>query len=187
MSIKKIFWAIRALIYKPFLKRLGRLSYIGKPIWMKRKKNIEIGQRVRIYPGARFETVHDGQIIIENDVSIGQNFHCTSEGTLKIGKSTTISGNVFITNIDHDYTEIGKHILEQKHIVKETTIGENCFIGYGASIQAGTTLGKHCVVGTNAVVRGDFPDYAVIVGVPAKVVKIYNKTTMKWERTQKVR
>ena len=38
------------------------------------------------------------------------------------------------------------------------------------------------MVGTNAVVRGTYPDYSVIVGVPAKVVKRYNKETGKWER-----
>ena len=184
MKLKKIMWSIRGIVYKPFLKKIGKFSYIGKPIWMETKKNISIGNKVRIYPGARFETVNDGLIIIEDNVSIAQNFHCTSEGNLVIGQNTTILGNVFVTNIDHDYTEIDKHILEQKHIIKETVIGENCFIGYGASIQAGTKLGRHCVVGTNAVVRGEFPDYSVIVGVPGKVIKIYDKTTKQWKRIE---
>ena len=74
------------------------------------------------------------------------------------------------------------HIMEQPMICKKTVIGENCFIGFGAAIQAGTVLGKQCVVGTNAVVRGTYPDYSVIVGVPAKVVKRYNKETGKWDR-----
>jgi len=101
---------------------------------------------------------------------------------LLIGANTTISGNVFVTNMDHDYTEIGKHILEQKHIVKETVIGENCFIGYGAVIQAGTKLGRHCVVGSNAVVRGEYPDYSIIVGVPAKIVKIFDFAQNEWSK-----
>jgi len=53
MKIVKIMWALRALIYKPFLKKMGRLTYIGKPIWMSKKKNIEFGNKVRIYPGSR--------------------------------------------------------------------------------------------------------------------------------------
>ncbi|MBE5940671.1 MAG: acyltransferase [Lachnospiraceae bacterium] len=182
MKIVKIMWALRALIYKPFLKKMGRLTYIGKPIWMSKKKNIEFGNKVRIYPGSRFETVKDGTIRIYDNVSIGQNFHCISEGNLLIGANTTISGNVFVTNMDHDYTEIGKHILEQKHIVKETVIGENCFIGYGAVIQAGTKLGRHCVVGSNAVVRGEYPDYSIIVGVPAKIVKIFDFAQNEWSK-----
>lgn len=45
----------------------------------------------------------------------------------------------------------------------------------------GVKLGKHCVVGTNAVVlKGEYPDYSIIVGNPAKVVKKYNAEKKKW-------
>lgn len=66
--------------------------------------------------------------------------------------------------------------------IKETKIGENCFIGIGVAIQAGTILGKQCVVGSNSVVRGEFPDYCVIVGAPARIVKKYNFETQRWEK-----
>ena len=94
----------------------------------------------------------------------------------------TIVGNVCITSIDHRYEEVGKSVLDQGIKVTDTKIGDGCFIGFGAIIQAGTTLGKHCVVGANAVVRGDFPNYSVIAGVPAKIIKRYNLKTEKWER-----
>ena len=68
-------------------------------------------------------------------------------------------------------------------IIKETKIGENCFIGIGAAIQAGTILGNHCVVGANSVVKGIFPDYSIIAGVPAKVIKRYNIQSGLWEKT----
>ena len=133
-------------------------------------------------PGCRLATLGNGKIMIRDNVSIGQNFHCISAGTLVIGKDTLISGNVFVTNIDHDYTKIGVPVMEQQMILKETVIGENCFIGYGAAIQAGTKLGRQCVVGANAVVRGEYPDYTVLAGVPAKIIKRYNPQTGLWER-----
>lgn len=170
MNFKKYMWAIRAIIYKVKFKSIGKFSYIGKPIYLLGVKKITISKKVRIFPGCRMEVYgENGSIIIDENVSIGQNFHITSKDlTLEIGKNSTILGNVFITNIDHDYTEINKHILEQKYIIKNTKIGENCFIGYGVGIQAGTVLGKHCVVGANSVIRGSFPDYCVIVGNPRK-------------------
>ncbi|WP_195927080.1 acyltransferase [Turicibacter sanguinis] len=178
----KILWAIRAFIYNPFFGKIGWASYIGKPIFLRRCKNIFIGSRVRIFPGSRMETYNDGTIDINSNVSIGQNFHVTSAGKLIIKQNTTISGNVFITNIDHEYQHVDCHILEQPMLIKDTIIGENCFIGFGARIQAGTILGKHCVIGTNSVVRGEFPDYCVIVGTPAKIIKTYNHQTKEWER-----
>ncbi len=182
--IFKIFWILRGLLYKPFFGKFGLPSYIGKPVYIGNFKRIFIGNRVRILPGSRIEVINnESSIIFEGNISIGQNFHITSAGNLIIGKNTTFAENIMVTNIDHDYEEIGKHILEQKHIVKETKIGENCFIGYGAVIQAGTILGKQCIVGANAVVRGHFPDYCVIVGIPAKIIKRYDEKTKIWKKT----
>ncbi len=182
--IFKIFWILRGLIYKPFFGKFNFPSYIGKPVFIGNFKRIFINKRVRIFPGARIEVIgNDASIVFEENISIGQNLHITSASQLVISKNTTILESVMITNIDHDYKEIDKHILEQKHIISETRIGENCFIGYGAVIQAGTILGKQCIVGANAVVRGTFPDYCVIVGIPAKIVKRYDEKSGVWKKT----
>lgn len=181
--IQKFFWFLRLVIYSFFMKKVKFPSYIGRPISIIGMNKISIGKRVRIYPNVRME-VHgkNSQLIIQDNVAIAQNVHITTESILEIGKGTTILANTFITDIDHSYSEIDKPILEQENIIKTTTIGENCFIGMGAAIQAGTILGKQCIVGANSVVRGEFPDYCVIVGAPAKIVKKFNFETQKWER-----
>ena len=184
--ILKYIWAGRALVYKFFFGSLKLPSYIGNPIYIGKCKKIFIGRYVRIFPHVRMEVVDDNSsITIKDNVSIAQNFHITSGGNLIIGESTVIAENVMITNIDHEYQEIGKPILDQSYIIKETEIGMNCFIGFGAVIQAGTILGKHCVVGANSVVRGHYPDYSVIVGAPSRIVKRFNEETNKWEKTDK--
>lgn len=183
MKLSKVFWAIRGLVYKSYWGKFGNLSYIGKPISIIGANNIYIGNKVRIQPGIRMETANGGKIIIKDNTSIGQNVHITADGeALIIGENNTILGNTFITNLDHEYSEIGIHIMKQKRTVKTTRIGDNCFVGFGSCIQAGTILGEQCVVGANAVVRGTFDDYSVIVGVPAHVIKKYNSHTGKWER-----
>ncbi|OKS86938.1 hypothetical protein RG47T_2396 [Mucilaginibacter polytrichastri] len=180
----KLKWLLTTFFLRLRLNKIGLISYVANPIFILNGKNIQIGNKVRIFPHSRMETHNNGKIIIEDNISIGQNLHLiSSSDILVIGKDTTISGNVFITNVDHDYTEIGVHILKQKYLIKKTEIGENCFIGYGAAIQAGTILGKHCVIGANSVVKGQFPDYCVIVGSPARIVKRYNVETGSWERT----
>ena len=180
----KFFWFIRALFYKPFFGNFGLPSYIGRPLYLSGSKSVYIGKRVRIFPGIRLECISsNGSIFIGDNVSIGQRCHITAASRLVIGKDTAILFDVMITNIDHEYQQIGVPVASQPLIVKETRIGENCFIGSGAKIQAGTILGRQCIVGTNAVVRGVFPDYSVIVGVPAKIVKRYNPKTEHWEST----
>ncbi len=180
----KFFWTMRAVLYCFVMGEVGLPSYIGKPCFMTNRRKIKLGKMVRIYPGIRAEVgSHDSFLEIQDYTSIGQNFHVVSFGsTLMIGKNVTISGNVLITNCDHEYQQIGKHVLEQGLTTKKTSIGDYCFIGYGAVIQAGTILGKHCVVGANAVVRGKFGNYEVIVGNPAKVIKRYDFESKQWKR-----
>lgn len=179
----KFVWALRGLVYKIFLGKIGKLTYIGKPTFIEGGKQIFIGNKVRIFPGIRMEAIGSGKIVIGDNTAIEQNVHITSmDSELRIGKGTTIAANAFITNLDHEYTEKDKSVMEQGHIIRNTEIGENCFIGYGVAIQAGTILGKQCIVGTNSVVRGTFPDYCVIVGSPAKIVKKYDPNTKEWIR-----
>mgnify|MGYP000691373931 CR=1 FL=1 len=180
MLLNKYFWALRMSILSLVYKNIKMPGYLGKPLLMMGVKNIKLAKRVRIFPNARFEVHEGGEIDIRENVSIGQGFHITSQGKLTINSGTVISGNVVVTNIDHEYQDITKPVLLQPHLVSETIIGENCFIGFGAVIQAGTKLGKHCVVGANAVVRGVFPDYCVIAGVPAKIIKQYDVEKQIW-------
>lgn len=178
----KYIWAIRAIFYKLIFAEFGNMSYFGKPLFVEGCRRIHIGNRTRIFPSLRIQAIGNGKINIGNNVAIQQNVHITSMGNLKIEDNVTVLGCACITNIDHNYEDIQKSVLEQSVSVKDTVIGEGSFIGYGAMIQAGTILGKHCVVGANAVVRGVFPDYCVIVGVPARVIKKYNPLSKDWEK-----
>lgn len=180
---KKFIWGLRALIYSFVFNKIGNLTYIGKPCYIEGCKNITIGGRTRIFPGIRMEAIDKGKILIGDNCAIEQNVHIISKGSnLLIESDTTISANVFISNVDHDYCDVSISVMQQDFLEKKTQIGVGCFIGYGAVILPGTILGKHCVVGSNAVVRGIFPDYCVIAGVPAKVVKFFDLESKKWEK-----
>lgn len=178
----KSLWVLRAFFYKFIFATLNFPSYIGPPIFLMNPSRMCIEKKVRIFPGLRAECHGDGRLFIHSNVSIGQGFHVIASTELHIGSGCLISSNVFITDTDHTYTDISRPVFEQPNIIKKTEVGENCFIGVGARIQAGTILGKGCVVGANAVVRGVFPDYSVIVGAPGRVIKRYNPETSSWER-----
>lgn len=183
----KVLWGGRALSYKLIFGKFKLFGYIGRPVFILSPSKAFISERVRIFPGLRMEIHGAGEVHIDRNVSIGQNLHLTCRGRLKIGEGTVISGNVMITDIDHEYQDIEKPILDQPHVVLPTAIGQNCFIGYGVCIQAGTTLGRHCIVGANSVVRGNFPNYSVIAGVPAKVIKQYNPDSKVWESLKDIK
>ncbi|MFW8596934.1 DapH/DapD/GlmU-related protein [Enterococcus innesii] len=59
----------------------------------------------------------------------------------------------------------------EKRKAKTTFIGNDVWIGHGAVIQSGLTVGDGAVIASNAVVTKDVPPYAIVGGVPAKVIK----------------
>lgn len=180
----KFIWAARAVAYKITFGKVGNMSYIGRPLFIEGRKNIFIGNYVRIFPGIRMEALDGGEICIGNNLAIEQNVHIISgKRSLNIGDDTTISANVFISNVDHEYKNIEKSVMEQSLLVKETQIGKSCFIGYGAVILPGTKLGNHCIVGANAVVRGTYSDNCVIAGNPARIIKKYDFESESWKKS----
>lgn len=178
----KVLWMFRAIWYKFFMDSFGLMSYIGKPIYISNFSNLSFGRKVRIYPLARIEAFKTGKIIIGDDVSIGQCLHIISGCRIVIGERSTLSANVFISDVEHNYTGIDEHVMHQSLDSFEIEIGKNCFVGYGAVIRAGTRLGRQCIVGANSVVKGVFPDYCVIAGNPAKIIKKYDVVSQRWER-----
>lgn len=59
----------------------------------------------------------------------------------------------------------------QKRKEKITEIGHDVWIGHGAIIEAGVTVGNGAVIGSGAVVTHDVPPYAIVAGVPAKILR----------------
>jgi acetyltransferase-like isoleucine patch superfamily enzyme len=176
--------------YSLFFKNIGQKSIIKNPIFLSNIAHISIGKNVFIRDHSRLECVLEKNeqrfiphLVIEDGVSIEQRCHITAADTLIIKKNTMISFDVSMQDTDHEYQDLSMSVGKQPLMIKKTQIGENCFIGSGAKIQAGTILGRHCVVGSNAVVRGTFPDYSVIVGAPARIVKRYDEKSQKWKKT----
>lgn len=192
-----IFKKIKNKIYRYIIQPIIRSQYIGlgngsrivKPLLIT-PKYIFIGECVRIRNGARLEGVSSyisqefsPRIQIENNVTIEQNLHLTCATSVSIGENTSIAANVTITDIHHSYENIDMPIEQQKIVTSSVYIGEDCKIYNNVVILPGTVVGKHCSIGANSVVSGIYPDFCVIVGVPAKIVKRYSFEQQAWLKT----
>jgi virginiamycin A acetyltransferase len=82
----------------------------------------------------------------------------------------------------HGIERLDIPIREQKGTWQQVTIGRDSWIGEHAVVMA--SVGRHCVIGAGAVVVKPIPDFAIAVGVPAKVIGYRNGLT---ERTKNVR
>jgi len=115
-------------------------------------------------------------------------------GKITVGEGTTLSGTSIVS---YESVTIGKNVLfgpevvimdadghpadrrlpdnaeNKMKCVAPVKIGDNVWIGYGATVLKGVTIGDYAVVAANAVVVKDVPAHAVVAGNPAKVIKIF--------------
>ena len=119
------------------------------------------------------------------NTSIENFLHMTSAGSIKIGHDCVILSRVLITNIDHEYAEINRKVMEQELIVKDVEIGDYCFLGMDVKVFPGVKIGDNVIVGANSIVMHDLPSYTVCVGTPAKPIKKYNFQQNRWEVVSK--
>ena len=82
-----------------------------------------------------------------------------------IGKNCIFAPQSMVLTHDASY-----FLFTNKYRVAPVSIGDNCFIGYGAVILPGIKVGDNVVVGAGSVVTKDVPSDSVIAGVPAKVI-----------------
>ena len=107
---------------------------------------------------------------IGNNVYINSNMLAMSRGGITIEDDVQIAGNVSLLSNNHDLYD--RQVLLCKPII----IRKGVWIGANAVVLAGVEIGKHAVVGAGAVVTKDVPDYSVVVGNPAKIIKVLDKT-----------
>ena len=93
---------------------------------------------------------------------------------IDIGDDVFTGMNVYITDQNHGYEELNIPIGIQSPNDDPVVIGSGSWIGSGAVILPGARIGRQCVIGANSVVRGEVPDFSVVAGVPAKVIRFHD-------------
>lgn len=148
---------------------IGDNSFIGKDAWL-----------------GCFDKVlnkkYQPAIKIGNDVSIGKYCCITSINLIKISDGCLISEHFYASDHTHGYNpSLGISPKNQPLISKgPVIIGENCFIGYRVTILPNVIIGKNCVIGSHSVVTKNIPDYSMVAGVPAKIIKKFDFKLNDW-------
>lgn len=125
------------------------------------------GENVNIEKGAHFSK-GDGITLGEGS---GLGVNCMVRGPLEIGENVMMGPDVAILTHTHktDCTDIP--MCKQGFYSKKVTIGNDVWIGMRAIIMPGVTIGNGVIIGSGAVVTKDVPDFVVVGGVPAKIIK----------------
>lgn len=104
---------------------------------------------------------------------VGKNCNVTKS---QIGRYCSIADNVTIGPGEHNISKIATTSLFYEHPYEELTngpceIGNDVWIGVNSVIRRGVIIGNGAIVGANSFVNKNVPDFAVVVGTPAKIIK----------------
>jgi len=102
---------------------------------------------------------------------IGQGSHLVAHRSVVVGDDVITGPRCYITDQNHVYADPDVPVRLQWPSDDPVEIGPGSWLGAGAVILPGTRLGRNTVVAAGAVVRGTFPDHAVLAGIPARVVR----------------
>jgi acetyltransferase-like isoleucine patch superfamily enzyme len=176
------------LYYRHIFAGFGSGSKLFKPLLLSNPRFITVGRDVLIRQGARLEVIVNRsglppKLQIGNNVNIEQNVHIVCHSKITIGNDVSITGHCAIVDVTHPYVDVHDPIKIGGRILNEDSfvaIGDGSFLGFGAVVLPNVKVGKYCVIGALSVVTKDVPDYSVVAGNPAKLVRQYDSISEEW-------
>ena len=185
---------LRSKLYPKLLGKVGRNVTFGTNVVLRHPKKIFIGDNVVIDDGCVLDAKGQNNkgIFIENGVFLGRNtilnckngniyfgenasfgFNCHifAAGDVRIGKNALVAAYTYFVGGDHTANRTDIPVLFQPRTAKGVIIGDNVWFGAGVRVLDGVTIGRDAIIGANAVVTKDIPDFAIAVGIPAKVIR----------------
>jgi len=130
----------------------------------------------------------DPTIVIDDNCIIAVGSIISAKNRIHLERDVNVAQQVLIMDHNHAYEDIEIPIIKQG--ITEggrIRIGQGSWIGHGAAIicsRGELTIGRHCVVSANSVVTRSIPDYSVVFGMPATIIRQYDPGTGAWRMGQ---
>lgn len=161
---------MRRVVLRALCKSSGHGLQIGPNVVVKHPETIECGDSVFIGAQAMIQGRFDGSCKIGSHVWIGPQAYFDArdlvlEDYVGWGPGAKVLGS------SHTGLPSNKPIIATELVIKPVLIAFGADIGMNASILPGVRVGAHAIVGAGAVVTQDVPEYAIVAGVPARVIR----------------
>lgn len=190
---------LRSIFYPRLLGRCGRNVTFGVHVVLRHPHKIAIGDNVVIDDGCVLDakgttnrgiaigsgvfigrntilSCKNGDIVIDDGANIGFNCHVFSGSRVRVGKNVLMAAYTYLVGGDHLFDRTDVPVLCQGRVSRGIEVDDNAWLGAHVVVADGARIGRDAIIGAGAVVRDDVPDFAVAVGVPARVVRDRRRT-----------
>jgi len=165
---------MRRVVMRALCKSVGNDLQVGPSVVLKHPETMEFGNSVFIGAQTMIQGRFDGTCRIGNHVWIGPQAYFDArdlvlEDYVGWGPGAKVLGST------HTGEPADVPIITTGLLIKPVRVGFGADIGMNASILPGIQIGAHSIVGAGSVVTHDVPDYAIVAGAPARVVRFRNQ------------
>lgn len=183
----------RAVLYPSIFKKCGKRPAIGRGVLLRIPQQTSLGSGVLVDDGASLDvrgddasiTLEDrvsigrlttiaakgGHITIKKGANIGSYCRIATQSRVEIGESVLIGAYCYVGPGNHTGGGEDAPLISQPMDIKGgVSIGDHAWLGARVTVLDGVKIGRHAVVGAHSFVKDDVPDFAVVVGTPARIV-----------------
>lgn len=166
-KVKKIYFLIGIAFLNAFL-RGPRLFFIKNKLL--NFIGIKVGKNTKVVGPLNIST--EAKLLIGDECWVGRNFSVDGNGVVVIGSKCDIAPDVLIATGSHQIGGAERRAGEGTTFT--TKIGDGTWIGVRSTIIEGSRIGEGCIIGASTLINKDINNDLLVVGIPAKVVRILN-------------
>jgi acetyltransferase-like isoleucine patch superfamily enzyme len=153
-------------------RQLIRGVYIEPGLMLAGGGEVRLEPGVVIQRGATLATRPGSKLTIGPESRIGPDVVISVAEQVTLGRSVLTAARCYISDHNHEFSDPGRPVLQQGMTrPRPVTIGDGSWLGINVCILPGVSLGRNCVVAANSVVTSSFPDYSVVGGAPARLLR----------------
>jgi acetyltransferase-like isoleucine patch superfamily enzyme len=168
VRMRQIRWLLVTLRWRLLGLHAAPTAHVRERVSIDHARGVHLGAWSNIGRNSIIKCV-PGSIYLGEQATISEGCWLSSTESIRVERDAMVGPGCHITDANHCFAGRGS-IKQQPRVSSPVVIGEGAWIGAGAKILAGVHVGTGAVVAAGAVVTKDVPDYAIVGGVPAKIL-----------------
>ncbi len=163
---------LRRAAYRPFLAS-GRLFDVAEGVHIEGLGNLSLGEGASVSTGCAIYCPN-APVRLGRRCYLNRNVRLGSIGDapLTLGDNVMVGPNVVMDTSRHNSARTDLPMQDQGLSFAAISVGDDVWIGANAVVTCGVSIGRGAIVGAGAVVTRDVPDFAVVGGVPATIIRM---------------